>query len=421
MKKINIRLLLFVIIVANKIYSQGRIIFNNDGFIVLKNSAYLVVANSSTNAITTSGSGGNVISEGENNRVKWTIGTSTGTFVVPFTKSSSANKIPLSIAINTAGVGSGNIVFSTYGGATWDNSTYLPSGVTNIGSLIGGSNNSAHVIDRFWMIDAQGYTTKPSPTIAFTYLDNEWSAVGNSVVEASLFAQRYSSTLNDWGMWFGAFGTANITSNTVSTGTVASADFFRVWTLVNQSSPLPIELLYFKVECEDSNGLNFEWASATESNNDYYTIEGSVDGVNWHALKTIDGAGNSSTQLNYTTSVTLENDYIYFRLKQTDFNGSYKYSDIVYEACGAIDVKSDFVVYPNPNNGEFSLLLYNMINETATVEIIDVLGQKVKEFTVHPDEKKYSQEIKIEGFKTGTYLIIVKTDTDVMTQKVLVN
>lgn len=408
-------------IVANKIYSQGRIIFNNDGFVVLKNSAYLVVANSSTNAITTSGSGGNVISEGENNRVKWTIGTSTGTFVVPFTKSSTANKIPLSIAINTAGVGSGDIVFSTYGGATWDNNTYLPTGVTNIGSLIGGSNNSANVIDRFWMIDAQGYTTKPSPTIAFTYIDNEWSAAGNSVVEASLFAQRYSSTLNDWGMWFGAFGTANITSNTVSTGTVASADFFRVWTLVNQSSPLPIELLYFKASCEKTNLLNFEWATATESNNDFFTLEGSLDGLNWAGLKNIDGAGNSTMQINYTTQILLENAYTYFRLKQTDFDGGYKYSDIVYEACEAVDGKSDFVVYPNPNNGEFNLLLYNMGNETVAIEIIDVLGQKVEELIIKAEQEKYGKEIKLEGIKTGTYLIVVRTDSNVMTKKILVN
>jgi len=222
--KTKIIILTAFLMVNIEVYAQGRLIFNNNAYMVLANYIYLVVNNSSSNAITTLGSGGNIISEDELNRLKWNIGTATGTYTVPFTKSP-GNKIPLTINITTAGTGAGSVLFSTYGGATWDNDTYKPSDVTHMNSLNTGLNNSADVIDRFWLIDAINYTTKPTATLTFTYLDAEWSAAGNTITEANLFAQRFNSTLSKWADWFGATGTCNTTNNTVSSGSV-TCQFF---------------------------------------------------------------------------------------------------------------------------------------------------------------------------------------------------
>ena len=210
---------------------------------VLKNNIELVINNSATNAITTLGTGGNIVSESELNRIKWNIGTATGTYTVPFTKSPT-NKIPFTINITTAGVGSGSILFSTYSGSTWDNSLYMPTGVANMGD-INLANNSAYVIDRFWLIDAIGYTTKPTATFAFTYLDAELATNGgNNITEANLRAQRFNSTAGTW--WgYNPQGTNDVTLNTVTSVPVAPADFFRSWTLTDKNFPLPIELLYF--------------------------------------------------------------------------------------------------------------------------------------------------------------------------------
>ena len=119
--------------------AQTRLILNNDIYMVFKNNIELVVDNSAANAITTLGTGGNIISEAEFNRVKWNIVTAIGIYTIPFTKSP-GNKIPVTVNITTAGAGSGSILFSTYGGATWDNSTYMPLGppaVTNMGDING--------------------------------------------------------------------------------------------------------------------------------------------------------------------------------------------------------------------------------------------------------------------------------------------
>ena len=63
-------------------------------------------------------------------------------------------------------------------------------------------NATVHAIDRFWLVNAQGYTTKPSGFLTFTYIDNEWSAAGNVLAEANLGAQRFNDGAGLWGdMW----------------------------------------------------------------------------------------------------------------------------------------------------------------------------------------------------------------------------
>lgn len=412
-------LIVSIILYNGNCFSQARLVLNNDGFVVLRNNVYLVVSNGNSNGIITTGTGGNIITEGEFNRVKWDIGTNTGTYVLPFTKSV-GNKIPLSVTINTAGIGSGNVLFSTYGGANWDNSTYLPSDVTNIGSLIGGINNSAKVVDRFWIIDAQGYITKPSPRIGFTYLDAEWNLANNTILETALFAQRFSTTLNDWGFWFGTFGTANVISNTVNSGNVLASEFFRSWTLVNEGFILPIELLYFKTDCEENEFRKFEWATATENSNEYFIIEGSVDALNWQELSKLKGSGTSiNTQL-YENRINTPSEYNYFRLKQVDYNGLFKYSEIVYDDCELLE-NENIVVFPNPSNGEFSIQFTNLENELITVKITDAIGRLIEEKIIVVDKIYYNERYTFKEKVNGIYYITLTSNDKIFTQKLVVN
>ena len=82
--------------------AQSRLVLNG-GIITMSNSAYLVVDNPATNAITRNS--GHIISEGENNIVRWNIANTTGTYTVPFGYGSS-NYLPLSF-VKTAGTGAG--------------------------------------------------------------------------------------------------------------------------------------------------------------------------------------------------------------------------------------------------------------------------------------------------------------------------
>ena len=116
---------------------------------------------------------------------------------------------------------------------------------------------------------------------------------------------------------------------------------------------LPIELSYFTVT-QDGGNILFVWETATETNNDYFTIEQSIDGVSFYEMVWIAGAGTSSTSNYYEYSMPAAfSGLMYFRLKQTDYNGDYSYSD----------VQTIFV-----DNGEYIRLYPTIATDFITIE-----------------------------------------------------
>jgi len=95
------------------------------------------------------------------------------------------------------------------------------------------------------------------------------------------------------------------------------------------ATPLPISLISFEGVQEDrSNKLR--WTTASEKNNDYFTVEKTTDGKTFEEIGNIQGAGNSIYYNSYQlTDINVEPIINYYRLKQTDFDGKSTYSDII--------------------------------------------------------------------------------------------
>lgn len=93
---------------------------------------------------------------------------------------------------------------------------------------------------------------------------------------------------------------------------------------------LPIKLSSFVVK-KNQNGYTFNWITASEVENDYYTLEFSENGEEFIAIDYISGAGTTSetTEYEYVWDANPKADVLYFRLKQTDYNGEFTYSDIL--------------------------------------------------------------------------------------------
>ncbi|MBL4592600.1 MAG: T9SS type A sorting domain-containing protein [Flavobacteriales bacterium] len=150
---------------------------------------------------------------------------------------------------------------------------------------------------------------------------------------------------------------------------------FTLGTINTSQTPLPIELINFTVSPLNSKYAQLDWQTASEINNDYFTIERSQNGIDWESIKTINGAGNSSVLLNYSAI-----DYgpytgtSYYRLKQTDFNGHFTYSNVEVINFEGIEIIN---IFPNPNNGSFNSIINSTITGTATINIYDNLGEMV--------------------------------------------
>jgi hypothetical protein len=357
--------------------AQERLVLNNDAYLVMSNNSYLVIDNSNANAITEDGTGGRIVSEAEGNKVRWMLGTASGTYTLPWNSDpgTSNTEIPLTFIVSSAGVGGASqyVDFATWEAAATTSAANTPwaTGVSNMD--LGGADNQAKVLDRWWWLGATNYTTKPSVRMTFTYDDGANELGGsNTITEANLQAQRWGGSWSRYKLW----GTVNVATNEVVIGaseTIADADFFDAWVLSDNASPLPVTWLDFDVTCK-SLSVELQWSTGTEINNDYFTIEKSYDGVDYFEIGTLNGAGNSNFVNTYSfTDYELINQSAYYRLKQVDFNGAFEYSKVIVSLNCAAEM--DISLYPNPFNDAITIQLPTQNEQEYHIEIKDYLGR----------------------------------------------
>ncbi len=397
-------------------HAQGRLVLNDNAFLVISNGASLVIDNSSPDALQTEGSGGNIISEGENNEVKWNIGSATGTYVVPFTTLPAVQggdevKIPLSVNITQAGSSDGNLVFATY--KTNNSNAPYPSDVTNMLSDAVGGDGSLYAIDRFWIVDAGAYTTKPDVDMSFGYDDGNSELGGSNLLsESGLQAQRFNFLMDDWQGTL--FGSVNTSANTVSGVTVGPADFFRSWTLVDFAFPLPVSLTEFTGVCSN-NQLQFHWSTASELNNNYFDLQKSEDGLEWKSLARIDGAGNSASPRNYSWQTAGDGNFAYYRLQQTDFNNRSRYSKVISAGCNG----SGEVLVVN-YDGQAGIQFRNQPG-LYNIQLINQGGQVVMQEQAPVGEGESFHAIQQGQLPDQIYLLKITRGNYILTKKVLLN
>jgi len=143
---------------------------------------------------------------------------------------------------------------------------------------------------------------------------------------------------------------------------------------INVATPLPIKLANFEVDCENGTST-LNWTTVSEQNNAYFTIEKGSDALHFEPITNVNGAGNSSTSINYTWKDDNPiHGLVYYRLKQTDFNGDFKYLGIKTVDC---ENSTDITIYPNPFNSSFTVHLSKHTLYPTSIEIMDYLGRAV--------------------------------------------
>jgi surface protein len=182
-------------------------------------------------------------------------------------------------------------------------------------------------------------------------------------------------------------------------------------------TPLPIELLNFEAAfIEETRFVELKWSTATEINNDFFTVESSQDGSSWTEILRKEGAGTTHQLMNYMDYDKHPHDGTnYYRLKQTDYNGDYTYSKTI-----AIDIlksiESKIITFPSPVNN-----ILNISSPGISFEEIFVIDNKgaIVAQQLNPD---LSENIQIDfgGFADGNYLIKLKTKNTVVTKKITV-
>lgn len=196
-------------------------------------------------------------------------------------------------------------------------------------------------------------------------------------------------------------GNGDVQGNTIS-GIVAASgqqSSFSPWTLASISSqnPLPIELMWFTA-LPDGKDVKLEWATATERNNDFFTVERSIDAVRYEPILTRDGAGDSWSTIEYADlDRTPLPGVSYYRLKQTDFDGSSTYSDpvVVNRALQDDQVLSVF------SDGNTWMAVHGF-PMGSTMEVLDMTGRLVWNGAVTSEGRT---PLPLDGLNTGAYVL----------------
>ncbi|MCB9361411.1 MAG: T9SS type A sorting domain-containing protein [Flavobacteriales bacterium] len=178
---------------------------------------------------------------------------------------------------------------------------------------------------------------------------------------------------------------------------------------------LPITLTQFNVTCKDGQPF-LSWNTSSEINNDYFTIERSNDAINFIEVDKIVGAGNSNVSVDYNWQDDGSLMGInYYRLKQTDFDGKYSYSEMGVSNC---KIEGDFNLYPNPFENKLIVQISEGVNYPLNIEVRDYLGREV--FRKYIETESLIVEIDIDDkFQVGTYFVQIFNEFEHHTQKAI--
>mgnify|MGYP002136091274 CR=1 FL=1 len=293
----------------------------NNAVLSLKSNMVSVLNSSATAIQRTTGY---ILSEESTNLARvWWVNVNAGTHTIPF-GNNAGDDISFAFTISPpSGFQVGSLRVATYSTLP-DNTPYPVSPVVvNHVNNTGGSDNSANTVDRFWHIEQNGICS-----FTFKYAPGETPANGNTQMRA----QEWNTLNAGWMMPLA--GQSNPTSQQVfvpsaapiSPGTLVGS----TWALAMSATPLPVELLAFDATATGPQQVKCTWTTASEINNDFFTIQRSQDGVTFTDIGKKDGNGTTHELHHYE----LYDDNAlqgtsYYRMQQTDYDGTITLSPVI--------------------------------------------------------------------------------------------
>ena len=282
---------------------------------------------------------------------------------------------------------------------------------------------------RYWEVSRPVGSSSTDNIYATLYWE-DGATVGINQL-ATLKVAHYNSSTS---LWENKGGT---TTGTTSVGTVTATTALSSFSPISfgngsgGTNPLPIELIEFTAVLNSNKQVDVKWVTATETNNDYFTVErGTWDGgqgasgIQFHPIATVKGAGNSSTILHYSIVDNAPlNGISYYRLKQTDYDGKYTYSYIVpiniSEASG-----NTFVVFPNPANmGDPIQIRMNSDEEKSVLVVLtDLTGKEIfsKVVIIEKGNDSVTAIDPDQKLAPGMYTITSTSDNSIYNQKLII-
>ena len=203
------------------------------------------------------------------------------------------------------------------------------------------------------------------------------------------------------GMSISAGASPNVVMGWTINGTLGTGQaVFHGVNIRSVNAPLPVELTYFRGQSV-KNGHQLLWQTASELNNKGFYTQRSKDGAKWQDLAFESGKGTSLKTHNYEW---IDKDpmlgYNYYRLKQVDYDGRFKYSPVILIIEGRND---KILVYPNPTSGDL-FYEYDDFKSLKRIQLYDATGKLLQETTT------INGQFSIAHLPSGLYWFLIETN-----------
>ncbi len=214
------------------------------------------------------------------------------------------------------------------------------------------------------------------------------------------------------------------TSGGTSSGTIVTAaavTSFSPFTLSSNSeeNPLPVNLLHFQATVETESKVLLEWATTSENNSDYFSIEASTDAVNYHEVSRVSAAGNSNVLLEYRAFDNAPaSDISYYRLKQVDLDGKFTYSNIEVANIPTL-WRNEMIISPNPVIHFMDVRIDPDRFSLPEIELVDIQGRTILSRSAYLVDPSNPLRLDLNTVPAGLYFLKISENGFVATKRVI--
>jgi hypothetical protein len=181
---------------------------------------------------------------------------------------------------------------------------------------------------------------------------------------------------------------------------------------------LPINLISFTAH-NHASGVELKWVTNAEINNDYFTVERSLDGVSYTEVGQVAGAGNSNVELHYNlVDVEQFQQVVYYRLRQTDYDGTFTISQVIEwnPSTAGNQLQLSYV-----NDHVLHLQVLSSYAQNASVELYALDGRLIQSEQLSLSNGVALYQVKLLKDIQGIYILNIRSASGVITKRVYID
>jgi hypothetical protein len=361
--------------------------------------------------------------------VAWTSGSIVGPLRRYFSSTTNASQasgiFPVGLStvnryaqINyTGGLTTGGIITAEY------IADVCPVGYAGLPNSVDGQMIQNYENEGYWSITPSGGNLN-SATYSLILRGNTLSTV-TSVADMSKLRIIKSSgpahtSWDNGGIGSNTGATGGVSDFTIANTGMTGFSFFNIGS--GNANPLPVTMLDFAANCNEKFQVDVNWTTASEQNSESFIIERSRDLTAWEYVSTVNAAGNSNYNIDYSTVDTDPFGGVsYYRMVQVDNNGVETIYGPISVSC--VDETNSMIVFPNPTKGDFIVeISSNEDLSDSQLIITDLSGKVISTRIINVLQGKTQAIFENQELQLGTYIIQLKSSNhNIQPVRVVVN